>query len=192
MHRTKPIVLFALVVLAAAMATHASTFLAMDQAELTAASSVVVQGEVVETQSFWDETGRVIVTEAVVVVDEVVAGRAPREVRVRTFGGEVAGYHVDAIGFPRFEAGQQVLLFLQPGDGETLRGTEVLRVTGYQLGQYHIKRGATGEWIAVPALDSDVTLLGAGGRAVAAPEPVPLTALKSRVRTTWQALESSR
>lgn len=186
MHRTKTIVLFALVVLAAAVATHASTFLAMDQMELTAASSAVVQGEVVETQSFWDETGRVIVTEAVVVVGEVVAGRAPREVRVRTFGGEVADYHVDAIGFPRFETGQQVLLFLQPGD------TEALRVTGYQLGQYHIKRDVSGERIAVPAVDRDVTLLSADGRAVAAPTPVPLTTLKSQIRTTWQALGSSR
>lgn len=186
MHRTKAIVLFALATLVAVTATHASTFLAMDPMELTAASSAVVQGEVVETQSFWDETGRVIVTEAVVVVDEVVAGRAPREVRVRTFGGEVAGYHVDAIGFPRFETGQQVLLFLQPGDGKALR------VTGYQLGQYHIKRGPAGARIAVPAVDRRVTLLAADGRAVPAPDAVPLSTLEVQVRTTWQALGRTR
>ncbi|HEX7785625.1 MAG TPA: hypothetical protein VF653_05345, partial [Methylomirabilota bacterium] len=112
-----------LALLAAAPAV-ASTFLAMDQGSLVAQADAVIQGRVLKVESFWEPTGTIIVTEAMVEVEEEIVGRTPTVVRVKTFGGEVGGYFVEAHGFPVFAAGERLLLFLEP-DGE-----DTLRVTG--------------------------------------------------------------
>ena len=48
----------------------ASTFQALSRGELKAQSDAVVQGKVLQVNSFWSNSGRVIVTEAMVQVDE--------------------------------------------------------------------------------------------------------------------------
>jgi len=90
-----------------------STFLHMSRAELAAKASSVVLGNVLSVESFWTKSGRIIVTEAMVEVEDAVLGEAPSVVRVRTFGGTVNGYTVEAHGFPTFAKGERVLLFLE-------------------------------------------------------------------------------
>lgn len=159
-----------------ALPAAASTFVAMEPAELVAASKAVVQGEVLEVHSFWNEDGTAILTEARILVEEVVAGRAPSEVVVRTFGGRVGDYVLEAHGFPTFDAGQRLLLFLYDApDGS-------VRVTGYRLGEYRVVRGARGELVARPTLEEGVRLLHADGRPALAPRAVPLAAFKQEIR----------
>ena len=159
-----------------ALPAAASTFVAMEPAELVAASKAVIQGEVLEVYSFWNPDGTAVLTEARVLVEEVVAGQAPSEVVVRTFGGRVGDYVLEAHGFPTFEAGQRLLLFLHDApDGS-------LRVTGYRLGEYRIARGERGELVARPTLEAGVRLLHADGRPAPAPTAVPLEALKQEIR----------
>jgi hypothetical protein len=159
-----------------ALPVAASTFVAMEPAELVAASRAVVQGEVLEVYSFWNQDGTAVLTEARVLVEEVVAGQAPSEVVVRTFGGRVGDYVLEAHGFPTFEAGQRLLLFLHDApDGS-------LRVTGYRLGEYQVIRGAGGELLARPTLEAGVRLLHADGRQAPAPTAVPLEAFKQEIR----------
>jgi hypothetical protein len=154
----------------------ASTFVAMAPSELVAASKAVIQGEVLEVYSFWNHDGTAVLTEARVLVEEVVAGQAPSEVVVRTFGGKVGDYVLEAHGFPTFEAGQRLLLFLHDApDGS-------LRVTGYRLGEYRVIRGAGGELVARPTLEAGVRLLHADGRPAPAPKAVPLEAFKQEIR----------
>lgn len=96
-------------------------------------------------------------------------------VKVRTFGGTVGGYTVEAHGFPKFAVNDRLVLFLQNA-GETAE------VTGYQQGQYRIVRDKSGVDIAVSAVDGGATLLGRDGRQVAMPKALRLDALKNLIR----------
>ncbi|HXT22965.1 MAG TPA: hypothetical protein VN923_19610, partial [Thermoanaerobaculia bacterium] len=89
-------------VLLLAAPAYGSTFLHMSRAELTKKASAVVVGNVLSVESFWTKSGRIIVTEAMVEVEDAVLGETPSVVRVRTFGGTVNGYTVEAHGFPTF------------------------------------------------------------------------------------------
>lgn len=154
----------------------ASTFVAMDTPELVAASDAVVQGQILEVYSFWNDDGTAILTEARVLVEEVVAGKADREVVVRTFGGQVGEYRLEAHGFPVFREDDRVLLFLHDAPDRSLR------VTGYMLGEYRVSPGARGELVARPSIAEGVRLLRADGRPAPAPEAVPLEAFKNEIR----------
>ena len=59
---------------------------------------------------------------------------------------------------------------------------EPLRVTGYQLGHYEVRRGADGTELAVPTLELGVRLLTPAGRVAPRPATLPLAELKARVR----------
>jgi hypothetical protein len=154
----------------------ASTFLAMSKAELVGQSDAVVQGEVVKIESFWAPSGRIIVTQAMVRVTETVAGEAPTVVMMRTFGGTVNGFTVEAHGFPVFKVGDRLLLFVQEQqDGSA-------EVTGYRLGQYQIQRDKAGVEFAIPTLEKGVRLLSADGREAPRPEAVRLDTFKNQIR----------
>lgn len=165
-----------LLLLAVSVPLSASTFLRMTRAQLLRDSASVVQGQVLKVSSFWDPTGRVIMTEAQIQVEEKVVGNAPSVVVVRTFGGTVDGYTIEAHGFPTFRAKERLLLYLErEQDGAT-------RVTGYQQGQFRIVRDQAGVEIAVPAVDSEVNVIGRDGRPAAKAAPVRLDVLKNSIR----------
>ena len=172
--------MFGLLALTAALAlpalAGASTFLALSQEEMVASSRAVVQGEVLKVNSFWHPSGRVIVSEALVRVEEVVAGDAPTVVVLRTHGGEVGGFMVEAAGFPTFRAGERLLLFLQDDEEDTSW------VTGYRQGQYRILTDSAGVEMAVPTLEPGVRLLDKRGVAAARPRAERLDAFKDRIR----------
>ncbi|HEY3570898.1 MAG TPA: hypothetical protein VGP73_23410 [Thermoanaerobaculia bacterium] len=160
--------------LLAAVPAGASTFVALSQHELVAQSDAVVQGRVLKVSSFWSPSGRVIMSEALVQVEEKVRGNAPSVVKVRTFGGTVGGYTVEAHGFPKFAVNERVVLFLQ-------NANDTAEVTGYQQGQWRIVN-EKGVEMAVPAVDGGATLLGRDGRPAAARKAMRLDALKNLVR----------
>lgn len=164
-----------LLVMATAVPAGASTFLKMSQRDLVRDSAAVVQGHVVKVSSFWDPTGRIIMSEALVRVEDKVFGEAPSVVVVRTFGGTVGGFTVEAHGFPKLQVNDHLLLFLEPEqDGAT-------RVTGYQQGQFHIVQDKAGNLLAVPAFDG-ANLLTRDGRAAAPAKAMPLDELKASIR----------
>lgn len=161
--------------LAATLPAGASTFVAMDHGELVAASDAVVVGQVTDVRSFWNEDATAIVTEASLVVTETLAGQAPGVVVVRTFGGQVGAVRIEAHGFPTFQKGQRLALFLE-GAGD------VARVVGYQQGQYRvITRKSDGVEVAVPAVDQGAHLVHLDGRVAPAPRALTLDALRSSV-----------
>jgi hypothetical protein len=148
----------------------------MTQKDLVRDSAAVVQGHVVKVSSFWDPTGRIVMSEALVRVEEKVFGEAPSVVVVRTFGGQVGGFRVDADGFPKFGVNDHLLLFLEPEqDGAT-------RVTGYQQGQYRVVQDKAGALLAVPAFDG-ASLLTRDGSKAAPAKAMPLDELKASIRS---------
>lgn len=154
---------------------HASTFLAMDLDQLVDASDAVVVGDVVDLKSYWDAEGRVILTEATVEVDERLLGRVPDVVHVTTFGGKVDDYEIVAHGFPVFEVGDRVALFLERHPDRTVR------VTGYQLGHYRVvdRKGVA---MVQPTVDGGTSLVTPDGRTVAAPATRTLQTLRDEIR----------
>lgn len=155
----------------------ASTFLAMSRGDLVRESGAVVQGEVLKVSSFWSPSGRIIITEALVKVDEAILGEAPSVVVVRTFGGTVGGFRVEAHGFPEFKVSERVLLFLEP------EREGAVRVTGYQQGQYRIVRDKAGVDIAVPAAQGGARIVTREGRSAPAPQAMRLETLKNEIRS---------
>lgn len=155
----------------------ASTFLAMTQEELVAGSAAVVDARVANVESFWNADHTAILTEATVRVDEVIVGEAPGFLKVRTFGGTVGRYRIEAPGFPTFTTGQRLLLFLyrEPADGS-------VRVQGYRLGEYRIEVSTDGVEMAMPMADGGMRLLRRDGKAVEAPRPLRLDDLKAGLR----------
>ncbi|MGD2115943.1 MAG: hypothetical protein PVG07_12865 [Acidobacteriota bacterium] len=160
-----------------ALPASASTFVAMDEQELVAASATVVEGRVLEVHSFWNADGTAILTEATVRVTDVVAGRAADVVTVRTFGGRVGDHVIEAHGFPTFQQGERALLFLQGGADGTLR------VTGYQLGHYRVRSDERGRKLAVPTMEAGVQLLRKDGTPAPRPQAVELDGFKDVVRS---------
>lgn len=155
----------------------ASTFVAQSLPKMVAGAKAIVQGRVLAVESFWDAGRIVIVSEALIEVEELLVGDAPSLVVVRTWGGVVGDYAVEAIGFPKFSPGQRVLVFLTTEGEET-----VARVLGYQQGQFRIVHGPDGQELAVPALDAGAILLDGAGRTVSPPrEPVRLDELKAEI-----------
>ena len=157
---------------------NASTFLAMDQEALIRGSDACVHGRVVRVESFWNDTRSMIFTEAMVQVEDQLIGRSKKLVVVRTAGGEVDGFVVEAHGFPTFTEDQEVIVFLKD-EGE------YSRVTGYQLGLYKVERQMTGEPMAIPSVDGGVHFIRAEGEETVAPMPVArsLAELKQSIRS---------
>src|ERR1051325_10081542 len=161
-----------------AVPAHGSTFLHMSRAELAAKASAVVVGNVLSVESFWTKSGRVIVTEAMVEVEDAILGDAPSVVRVRTFGGTVNGYTVEAHGFPTFEKGERLLLFLERDKSDA----DATRVLGYQEGMYRVAFDKAGREVANPTVDGGARWLTADGKVAPEPRPILLDDLRGEVR----------
>ena len=168
----------------AASPAAASTFVAVTTEDLVRTSASIVEGEVLAVQSRWTADGRIIVTDATVRVSSTLAGEAAPVVRVKTFGGTVGGFTVEAHGFPTFRAGERVLLFLEP-DTEAGR----LRVNGYQQGHYRVV-GGPGAETALSTVDDGARLIAAPGARAESLRALPLTELRQRIRAEVQRLQA--
>jgi hypothetical protein len=175
--RMKRLVSMGLLMVVAAMPAGASTFLKMTQKDLVRDAAVVVKGQVIQVNSFWNAEGTAIVSEAMVKVDEALLGRPDSVVIVKTFGGEVNGYYVEAHGFPKFTLNEKVLLFLEAEhDGAA-------RVAGYQQGQFRVIQDKAGVEYAIPALDLDANVLAKDGRPAPRETAIRLDVLRNSIRT---------
>ena len=178
MRRKQSLCLLALALIAATSAVQAGTFQQLDLERLVGNSATALEGEVLGVESFWDSEGRIIVTEATIQVTDRVYGKADSVVRVKTFGGTVGDYTIDAPGFPTFQKGERLFLFLRQDE----RDAGMLRVTGYQQGQFRIVTGLDKMESAVSAVDGDALLVQTGVQGRLLPESLPLSELKSLVR----------
>lgn len=168
---------------AATVPAAASTFVAMDQQELLASSAAVVDGRVLDVRSFWNDDHTNIISEARIEVTDLVAGDSPAVVTVRTFGGEVGNYRVEAHGFPTFASGDRVLLFLAE-DGDAYR------VSGYAQGHFRVRQGAKGE-LAVPTIGEGVRFFHKDGSLGEPARTRELGVLKNQVREQRHLLRTN-
>lgn len=184
MKRTAYVCVLALVLVALGAPLGASTFERMGLEKLVAESTSVVEGEVLAVESFWDAEGQVIVTEATLQVRNTVLGKASGVIRVKTFGGTVDGYRVEAHGFPTFEKNDRLFLFLTADT----KSRHALRVTGYQQGQFHVVTGNDKVERAESAIDGDALLVEGRAATKQLPNALPLAELEQLVRDQAEVL----
>jgi hypothetical protein len=133
--------------------------------------------------SYWNREGTVILTEAVVEVEDAIVGSTPSHVRVRTFGGQVGNRKIVAHGFPTFVQGERLLLFLEPDASGDQPGFH--KVLGYQQGQFRIRTDPSGREVAVPTWEADsIRVLQPDGTTARVPHAVALDELKLQIRET--------
>lgn len=109
-------------VVAAAPPAAATTYVPVADRALLAEAAAVVEARVLSVESA-PVAGRWPATDYLVEVDKLVAGDIPgRNLIVRLPGGtRPDGSGVELYGIPRFGVGEEVFLFLQPGDDGTFR-----------------------------------------------------------------------
>ena len=92
-------------------------------------------------------------------------------------GQTIGNYRIEAHGFPTFQLGERMLVFLEPEQ----EGAQ--KVLGYQQGQFRI-RGEQGREMAVPTFTTGARVLRPDGTEVPAPKAMPLAQLKQQLRET--------
>jgi len=156
----------------------ASTFVAMTSEQMIVEADTVIEGRVIGTVSRWDDAGRIVISETRINVNEVIVGTAPSVVTVQTPGGEVGNTYVEAVGFPKFDRGQDVILFLKASEDNETR-----RVLGHQQGHFEVVTRVDGVTLAVPQIDEDVAFLTPSGQRAQAPQSSEVGAFKALVRS---------
>jgi hypothetical protein len=166
----------ALILLVAPAAVRATVVQDLGLSRALELSSDVVTGEIFHQETFITERG-LVYTESLLRVDQSLKGSFnPGETIVlRHLGGLVGdlGMHVE--GMPRFENGERVLLFLEPGRNPATR-----RATGLYQGAYSLEQSDDGEW----AVQKDPGTALAVGRAPAdrLPARILLSSLLRAIR----------
>lgn len=114
-------VLLSLVVLVVALWTTtaaATVMLYADLARLVELSDVIVQGRIVDQNTFHDEQADEVATITTVAVDKTYFGDVGKTVQFRQWGGEYGGKIAAIPGDARFDPYEEVVLFLADGKGE--------------------------------------------------------------------------
>ena len=111
---------------------HATTLLRMSLAKLTQTAKAIVRARCVGNSTAWD-AGE-IWTFTAFETEEVWRGSPPAEVTVRLLGGRLGNITSSVSGVPRFRAGEDVVLFLEP----TRRGD--FSVVGWEEGTFRVRR----------------------------------------------------
>ena len=91
----------------------ATTLARMSVAKMSQAAQVIVRARCLENSTGWD-AGRNLDVHDLSTVEEVWQGSAPARITVRLLGGRVGNLTSSVSGVPRFRAGEEVVLFLEP------------------------------------------------------------------------------
>ncbi|MCX7943710.1 MAG: hypothetical protein N2746_04305 [Deltaproteobacteria bacterium] len=115
-----------------------STFVYMELEAIADRSDAIIRGFVREVESRYNEEKTKIFTFAAIEVKEVIKGKVPPIVNVRTFGGRVGDVNMKVPGMPEFKKGEDVFLFLKKNE-------DVWHVTGMLQGKYIIEKDESGK-----------------------------------------------
>jgi hypothetical protein len=149
----------------AATTSLATVVMALSMEELTTMAPVVVHGTVQRSVTNWTEDKRGIWTWTEVSVRETLKGPRSATVLVKQPGGVLQGIGQSVSGAARFEAGEEVVLFLEPAVDE--RNAYV--VLAMAAGKVTLE-GTTGPKVARRNL-AGLSFARRGGPGVAGPVP---------------------
>jgi hypothetical protein len=147
------------------------------------AASIVV-GRCVATESRWDDARRWILTYNRFEIEKAFKGFPVRELTIVTPGGTVGSIQQDAVGVPKFEVGDERVLFIR----NTQAGPTVLY---FEQGAYRLVRDGN-ERMVLPTVSSAVLIDAQAGKAVLPEEPRTLRDFEGRVRQSIARREAIR
>jgi hypothetical protein len=166
----------ALLLLAAAAPAGATVFLPADFRDMVAGSRAIVHGRIVDVRSQTSGDRRTIATYVTVSVEQHLKGALGREVTFRVPGGEVGRYRRVIVGAPRFDRGDEVVLFL------TSRGPSIPYLFGLSQGVYRVSRTGGTPVVTPPAVLAKGAAAERVVRGDPARRPLPLDAFAREVR----------
>jgi hypothetical protein len=104
---------------------------AMGTEDLVKLSEIIVEGEVVHTESKWSTDGKKIVTHSVVTISEMLMGlSSQRTVIVETLGGEIGNIGLKVSNTAKLSVGEKVVLFLKSAKALGQVNTNGLQIEG--------------------------------------------------------------
>jgi hypothetical protein len=138
---------WALVGVFLALPAAATIVIAQTYEEMARTSPLIVRATVGQTQSAWNEQHTTIETFNELLVTDVLKGRAARgaTLMVRTPGGIVGKIGARVEGSPKFQTGEDTLLFLEPAADTT----GIWLVSGMAAGKITFAKTPYGEVRAV-------------------------------------------
>ena len=115
----------------------ASTLISMSLDQLTRASSDIVQAQVVNQVSCWNDSHTQVLTITTVAVSQVFKGNASSPVEIEQLGGRVGNMNVFVPGEFTFQPLGEYVLFLEPAPASSR-----YRLVGMTQGAYRIYQDA--------------------------------------------------
>ena len=104
--------------------------------DITKESSLIIKGTVTDILSEWNPEHTLIFSYITVAVNKQYKGKYYKQtVVIRQIGGNIDRYITEVSGAPKFTIGEEVVLFLKPGEGD------FYYVNGMFQGKYKIEEG---------------------------------------------------
>ena len=173
------IVILALIVLFAPAKGSAAYLIHLTLEEMTAQSQAVLLGRCVAVSSAWNADHSDIVTNSVFEVSQYYKGGLGKRVTITELGGEVDGWNSRYTGIPRFQVGEESVLFVWTGpDGAH-------QVIGLTQGKFRVQRSGGGGAVQLSQTASAHPPLEPPSHhhtESAAPMVLPLAVLQDRVQ----------
>jgi len=106
-------ILSILLVLGSVLSIHATTVKRMDLAGLVSAAQEIVVGKVRNSETYWNQNGRLILTRHTIEVAETLKGVNGGTVEITTIGGTIGDLTLYVAGMPVFELGEETVVFVE-------------------------------------------------------------------------------
>ena len=148
-------------------------------------ASAIFLGRLVSKESRWDNAHRWILTYNRFQIDKSLKGLPAREMTLVTPGGTVGNMTQDAVGIPKFDVGDEHVLFVR----NTQAGPTVLY---FEQGAYQVVADQRGDKMVVPTVSSAVLIDTQAGKAVAPESPRSLREFEGLVRDTVKRRDAIR
>jgi len=128
-------------VLAGAASLSATTVIPPTFEQLVDQAQVIFHGSVTNVTSQWVGEGaeRHIVSYITFKVKDALKGAPGQSYSMRTFGGTVDGETMTIADGPKFEVGDDDILFVENN------GTQVVPLVGIMYGRFHVRKSASGQ-----------------------------------------------
>ncbi len=102
--------------------------------EVVATASAIVHGQVVRSWPSWDPDHTAIWTHYEIRIQDALKGRPASILTISEPGGDLDGKHMQIVGAPRYEVGEEVVVFAAP----TAIG--YLRTCGWGQGKFAVRQ----------------------------------------------------
>jgi hypothetical protein len=173
--KTRKWTLAACIGLLAALPAGATTLAPMNLRQLTAAASIVVRAKCLGGASRW-QNGEIWTFTRFASL-ESFKGSPPAEFTVSVLGGRVGAIESVVDGTPRFHAGEEVVLFLEPAPAGGYG------ITAWIEGTFRVQRDAAGRaWLRQASAGQVVFDRATRGFRMEGIGPMPLAAFRERMR----------